>query len=140
MSIKPIFAKEIYEGIKKYELRRKIFGIEPFSLVILYESSPKKAITGKFIAGKVVEMNSEVVIRLINEGKIEGCTELDIPYVTGKRKILVIEVLNPKKYKRELTLSIIRSHIPKFKPPLSYMRLKNKSLLSLIKKWEKRYG
>ncbi len=56
MSIKPKFVKQIFEGIKLFELRKKIFRRE-VKTIIIYESSPTKKIVGEFIIDKI---NSDI--------------------------------------------------------------------------------
>jgi len=134
MSIKPIFAKQIYDGLKGYELRRKLFPILEGDRIILYETSPVKSITGEFIAGKVKELDSNEVVDLIRRGVLRGCSELDVPYVTGKRKVLVIEVKSPKVFKRPLSLDSIREIIKSFHPPRSYAIIRNEELIRVVER------
>ncbi len=123
LSIKPWFAKQIYEGIKKYELRRKVGVIEPHSDVIIYESAPVKAVTGVMKVGEVRVLPPEKVELMVLSGELKGCGEADLKYVSGERPVLVIEVIESKKLRRILTLEDLRAIIPGFKPPLSYIRL-----------------
>ena len=138
MAIKPLFAERILNGIKKYELRRKVFPLYSGDRVIIYESSPTKAIVGEFIIGKVFEYSSSEVIRMIRRGQLPGSDEEDIPYVTGERSILVLEVIKPLRYSQPIPLELIKKWIPKFRPPISYMVVRDKKLLLLIEQW-KRY-
>lgn len=134
MSIKPIFAKQIYDKVKGYELRRKLFPIFEGDHIILYETAPVKSITGEFIAGEVKELNSDKVVNLIRKGLLRGCNELDIPYVIGERKVLVIEVKSPRAFKCSLSLDDIKNIIKDFHPPRSYFVIKSKKLLRIIER------
>ena len=60
--------------------------------------------------------------------KSSGIDERDKPFVAGRR-ILAIEVSNPKRYAKPLTLREIRERIPSFKPPRSYVKLAEDSPL-----------
>ena len=137
MAIKPIFAERILNGIKKYELRRKVFPLNSGDKVIIYESSPVKAITGEFTIGRVSELNSEEVIKMIKRGELPGSDERDIPYVTGNRPILVLEVKNPIRYAIPIPLETIKEYVPKFRPPLSYVIVRNHKLITLIEYWKR---
>ncbi|RLE75404.1 MAG: hypothetical protein DRJ56_05810 [Thermoprotei archaeon] len=132
MSIKPTFARQILGGVKRYELRRKVFPLLEGDRVVLYESRPVMAITGEFVAGRVAEMRPEDVIKLIREDALEGCGELDVPYVVGRRPVLIIEVREPRRYVRPVTLAELRAALGGFRPPASYVLVRDPRLLSLI--------
>ena len=140
MSIKPIFARQIYNKVKGYELRRKLFPLVKGDRIILYETSPVKSITGEFIAGEVKELEPEEVLSLIRKGVLQGCDDLDVPYVVGRRKVLVIEVKCPKLFKHQLSLSHLRRLVKGFRPPRSYMVVKNEKLIKVIEMWSREYG
>jgi len=126
LSIKPYFAKQIYRGVKKYELRRKVGEIKPYSILIIYESKPVKAITGIVEIGEVKVLSSKTVEALILSGKLEGCKAEDIEYVKGERDVLILEIMKKKCLKKPITLKELRALIPRFNPPLSYFRIDNK--------------
>ena len=48
LSIKPEFAKLIFEGIKKFEFRRTIFKNQTVKTVVVYASSPIQRVIGEF--------------------------------------------------------------------------------------------
>lgn len=54
LSIRPEYANKIFSGIKEVELRRTRPKLEEGDLVIVYASSPKKALIGTFEVKKVV--------------------------------------------------------------------------------------
>jgi len=125
MSIKPVFAEEILSGFKKYELRSFIGSIGSGDLVVLYASSPLKAIVGKFVAGRSWTTSFSDVVRLVREGVLEGVTKRDLEFMAGrKRRLLVIEVLNPARFPRPVSLSEVRRHVPGFRPPMSYYKVR----------------
>jgi len=139
MSIKPIFARQIYSRFKAYELRRKLFMIAEGDHILLYETAPVKSITGKFIAGHVRELSSEEVVSLIKRGLLRGCNDLDVPYVIGKRKVLVIEVKSPKTFRRPLSLDLLRKRIKGFRPPRSYIVIRDSEFIEVINEWLDKY-
>ena len=131
LSIKPQFAEQIYKGVKKYELRRKVGNMKPYSDIIIYESAPVKAVTGVIKIGNIRVLPSEKVKTLILAGELEGCGKEDLKYVVGKKPILVIEIIEYRKLRRKLGLEELKAIIDSFKPPLSYIRIDDK------KKYEK---
>jgi len=48
LSIKPQFAKLIFEGTKKFEFRKAIFKNNKIKTVIVYASSPMQMVIGEF--------------------------------------------------------------------------------------------
>lgn len=105
--IKPLFAAQIYSGLKKYELRRRV-RVSRGDLVVLYETAPVKALTGEFVAGEVVLKPAEVVRRDVIAGLLRGCDERDLPYVGLKGVVAVIEVRAPRVYPEPITLDELR--------------------------------
>ena len=136
MSIKPYFANRILDGLKKYEFRRKIFYIPSGSRIIVYASSPVKAIIGEFTAGRIYLGKPEEIWQLFTSFPNSGIEEKDWDYIKGNREVLAIEVVKPIRYPNPLTLNFIRSKIPYFRPPQSYMRIRvGDPLLDLIKQY-----
>ena len=131
LSIKPQFAEQIYKGVKKYELRRKVGNLKPYSDIIIYESAPVKAVTGVIKIGNIRVLPSGKVKALVLAGELEGCGKEDLKYVVGKKPILVIEIIEYRKLRRKLGLEELKAIIDGFKPPLSYIRIDDK------KKYEK---
>ncbi|RLE62638.1 MAG: DNA-binding protein [Thermoprotei archaeon] len=126
MSFKPVFAYQILEGRKAFELRKKIFTIKQGDRIIMYASNPVKAIVGEFIAGEVIVGEFSTIWEYVKAIPSSGVDERDIPYIRGHKHVLAIKVVKPKKYKRAITLKDMRSLIPNWRPPLSYMRVKGR--------------
>lgn len=132
MSIKPIFARQIYSGRKGFELRKR-GRIKEGSRIVLYETAPLKAITGEFRAGKVTILEFNDVNRMLFEGKLRGCDKRDLNYVKGGKRIQVIEILSSKEYNTSLRLKELRALIPGFTPPRSYIMLTKERYEPLLK-------
>jgi predicted transcriptional regulator len=123
LAIKPKYAEEILSGMKEYELRKGCV-FKPGYRLILYVSSPIKAIVGEFTAGEVYTGSSHEVIAFIKSKRPRGISEEDIYYVTGKScRVSAIEVINPIKYPCRVPLSEMRRCGLK-NPPRSYVVLK----------------
>jgi predicted transcriptional regulator len=61
LPIKPQWAVAILEGTKKWELRTQRPSIDAGDVVVLYASSPLRAVVGSFIAGEVVSGTPQAV-------------------------------------------------------------------------------
>ncbi len=125
MSIRPQYARMIFAGIKKYELR-KIAGVpivEEGSLIIVYSSGKVKSIVGEFQAGKVIVGTPERIWTAVRKPGT-GIGEDAWPYVRGAKRAMAIEVRNPRLYPRPVTLEEIRRIIPGWMPPFSFKRLR----------------
>jgi len=131
MSIKPVFAEEILRGRKKFEVRARVSGISSGDRVIIYASAPVKAIVGEFTAGRIIIGSGEAMWRFLTSGDY-GISSLDEPYIKPKRRVMAIEVLNPRRYRNPITLSEIRQFIPEFMPPISFIELKSELLRLLM--------
>ena len=131
LSIKPKYGNAILEGKKKYELRKCVSSVvRPGDLVIMYFSSPVKAIIGYFTAGNVIVSTPEELRKRLSSMRDTGIDEEDWMYVYGFRKVMAIEVRNPRKC-RTLTLEEMRKL--GLKPPVSYIPLKEDKAKILLR-------
>ncbi|MET1160800.1 MAG: hypothetical protein ABWW65_07560 [Thermoprotei archaeon] len=128
MSFKPIYAREVLDRLKTCEIRYCVRPFRENSLVIVYASSPIKAVLGYFRAGYTTCIKSFRELE-------ELCRRLDckIPrdnweYVSERyrysRRILLTVVKDPVYLDKTVKLSRIRLLIPGFNPPQSYKILR----------------
>ena len=142
LSIKPKFAEEILSGAKRFELRAGS-GIPPGARVILYASSPVKAIVGEFTAGRVFVGSYEYVVRAVDSVPGSGVGEEDYGYIRGRRRrAMAIEVVNPVKYCKPIPLRELRRAGLRG-PPRSYQFLRpenpvHAAILGLVDKARER--
>ncbi len=134
MSIKPQYARAIFAGRKKYELRR-LKGVPPIeegSVIVVYVSGKIKSIVGEFRAGRVIQATPEKVWSIASTPG-SGVGEDAWNYIKGAGRAMAIEVLEAVMYERPVTLEEIRRVIPGWNPPFSYKRLmEGDPLLELI--------
>jgi predicted transcriptional regulator len=136
LSIKPKYANEILNGVKEYELRKGVV-FKPGCRVVLYASSPLKAVVGQFTAGRVYTGKPDEVVSFVRTTRPRGVSEEDISYITGKKcRVSAIEVTNPVRYTRIIPLSELRK-CGLQNPPRSYIVLKrgnpvHEAILGLI--------
>jgi predicted transcriptional regulator len=124
MSIRPQYARAIFAGRKKYELR-KLSGVRPIeegAIIIVYSSGKVKSIVGEFKAGRVIIGTPEKIWAIVRAPG-SGIGEDAWPYVRGAKRAMAIEVVSPRLYERPVTLEEIRRVIPGWMPPFSYKRL-----------------
>lgn len=111
LSIKPEFAKKIFEGDKKFEFRRSIFKNKNVSKVIVYASSPISKVIGEFEIGDILFKD---LTTLWNETKeFSGITEdYFYDYFTGKESGFALEVKRVKRYEKELCIKESFGKVP----------------------------
>lgn len=61
LSIKPEFAKRIFNGTKKYEFRKSIFKQANVRKAIVYASSPVKKVVGEFFIEDILNDNVDAI-------------------------------------------------------------------------------
>jgi lj965 prophage protein len=103
MSIKPKFVKQIFEGTKLFELRKKIFRRE-VKTIIIYESSPTKKIVGEFIIDKII-IDTPQKIYLDYSEKLGISKKEYFEYFINTNIAYAIKIKKVIKYEKELTLS-----------------------------------
>lgn len=134
MSIKPQYARAIFAGRKRYELR-KLRGLPPIeegSVIVVYVSGRIKSIVGEFRAGRVYKATPEKVWSIASAPG-SGVGEDAWHYIKGAGRAMAIEVSEAVMYERPITLEEIRRVIPGWNPPYSYKRLiEGDPLLELI--------
>ncbi len=121
MSIRPQYARMIFAGIKKYELR-KVSGapvVIEGSTIIVYVSGRVKGIVGEFRAGKVFKSVPEKIWGLVYRPGT-GIKEDAWAYIRGAKQAIAIEVKDAVMYERPVTLDEIRRILPGWMPPFSY--------------------
>jgi len=124
MSIRPQYSRAIFQGRKKYELR-KLAGVpvvEEGSVIVVYSTKPEQRIIGEFRAGRVVVGSPERVWALVS-GPGSGLGRDAYAYIRGGRRAMAIEVRDPRLYPRPVTLEEMRRVIPGWQPPFSFRRL-----------------
>ncbi|WP_054842365.1 hypothetical protein [Vulcanisaeta distributa] len=138
MSLKPQFAYEILIGSKKCEVRTFISPIgRGGDIVLVYYSSPVKAVKGGFfIAGDSIVVRPSELMDVLNN----RCSDMPrdnleyvmTRYLRSRRKILILEVINPTILPNAVTMEELRKL--NIKPPRSYMKINNRACQEIIAK------
>lgn len=123
MSIKPRFAREIFEGYKRFELRR-VVGRPPKTgdVLVLYVSGHVQALVGEFVAGRVYRGSPGRLREILGQNNY-GISEDHWGYISGADDALAIEVAEARTYPHRVKLSQLRQILPWFNPPYSYCEL-----------------
>ncbi|MCI4396842.1 MAG: DNA-binding protein [Thermoprotei archaeon] len=123
-SVRPEYAQVIFEGRKKFELRRgKGAGLEPGGIAIIYVSGKVKEIRGEFTIGKIRTGLPEEIWRYVRRKNPEGISPESMMFIRGSKVAAAIEIRDPRLYKVFISLREIRRVYPKWNPPMGYQRL-----------------
>lgn len=116
MSIRPIYAEAIFDGIKTVELRRRRPSFVDGTRVLVYSSSPHQKLRGTFEVGGILADEPRVLWEEVGE---RACVDREVfdAYFAGCPVAYAIEVKNPKRIK-PTRLSI--------RPPQSYLFLRSR--------------
>jgi predicted transcriptional regulator len=125
LSVKPQFAKDIFNGFKKYEYRKKIFTRQDIKKVIVYASSPVKSIIGEFEIETIIH-DDIAALWIQTKNKAGISEELFFKYFNQQTKGYAIKIKSHKKYDDPLTLDSFMVSTP----PQSFMYL-NTNIMQL---------
>ena len=119
LSIKPRFADAILSGNKTVEVRRRSLDACPGAAVVLYASTPTKAIVGTARLSHTVVMPPAEAWQYY--GETTGITreEFDV-YLSGVSAAVLLLLQNPQRLNKPISLEELRSDVDRFRPPQSY--------------------
>lgn len=134
ISLEERHANNILAGTKQVELRRRSMHVEPGSLVWFYVKKPVGAVVGYAIVGATYSAKPDTVWRKF--GSISGLTKSEfVSYFDGADAASALELSDPKRLKKPVTLEELRAAAPGFQPPQFYYRIDIESpLKSTLKK------
>ncbi|NLE03510.1 MAG: EVE domain-containing protein [Crenarchaeota archaeon] len=127
ISIKPKYAELIFDGKKTVELRRVCPKVNKGDLVLIYISSPTKAICGGFNVDSIIKESPKKLWDLV--GSYSGINKndfdkyfinVDIGYGITFSEVWSLE--------KPIKLEKIKSEWPEFHPPQSYRYLESGGL------------
>lgn len=99
LSIKPEFAKKIFEGTKKYEYRRVIFKNPLIKRIVVYASAPISKVIGEFDVEKVISDKPELLWE--DTKKFSGISKSYFKkYFEGKEIGFAIKVKHTRMYRK----------------------------------------
>ena len=119
LSIRPRFARLLFDGSKTVELRRKTPNVQAGMIVLVYESSPTMALVGSGTI-KSVEVGSPDVMWATAEDQA-GLSRLEYDkYFEGCGQATFLGLTNLLRFTQPVTLSDMRERWPWLQPPQSY--------------------
>jgi predicted transcriptional regulator len=119
LSVKPRFADAILSGNKTAEVRRRSFDARPGAAVVLYASTPTKAIVGTARLSHAVSMPPAEAWQCY--GETTGITREEFDaYLLGVSTAVLLLLRNPQRLNEPISLEELRSDVGRFQPPQSY--------------------
>lgn len=117
MSIKPVYAKAIFDGKKRFEFRKSIFR-ENIRVVIVYMSSPVMQVVGEFSVDGII---TDEVDALWGQTEAHAGIERDtfMDYFAGRDVGHAIKIGKAKRYKKPRNLKETYG----VRPPQSFLYL-----------------
>jgi len=120
--MRPRFSDGILDGTKTIELRRTRPQVEPGDPVLIYASSPVKAIVGGFLVKDLIQADPSGLWGIVKD--LAGVTELEYEaYFNGARIGYGIRITDPWRLSEPVCLETLRARRPSFRPPQSYAYL-----------------
>jgi len=123
LSIRPKYAEKIFDRTKKVELRRvRPRLLNEGDLVLVYVSSPQKAVLGSFNVKKIIE---KPIIQLWDEveNKAGITSEEFYDYYEGVTVGVGIFFKNIQTFIQPVKLQVLRDNLSNFRPPQSFCYL-----------------
>ena len=111
LSIKPQYAKLIFEGTKLYEYRKTIFSRPNINKVVVYASTPTQKVIGEFEIEKIIHDNIQILWESTREQS--GLSkEAFFRYFSNNRMGYAIQIKTKTQYQTPLPLKSITSSSP----------------------------
>ncbi|HEX3856275.1 MAG TPA: EVE domain-containing protein [Verrucomicrobiae bacterium] len=119
ISIRPKHAEKIFSGIKTVELRRVRPRLKNGDLVLVYVSSPTKALMGAFEVASVTGGSPRQIWKKFN-GR-SGLTKSEFnDYYEGAKQAFAVVLKKLWKFEKPVKLTQLRRNRIGFRPPQSY--------------------
>jgi len=112
----------MFAGKKTVELRRVRPAVARGDWVLVYASSPRKAILGAFQVETTLERSPEDLWAICGESAAVSRKAFD-EYFKGSRLAFAILMAKVQPFPEPFLLDQIREHLPAFHPPQSYAYL-----------------
>lgn len=124
LSIHPQYAERIFRSEKRFELRRLRPRLTKGDTVVLYATSPCRAIVGTFTVGRLVEGAPASLWSSVSGSCGVSRRRFDA-YFSGARTGFAIEVGAVRRLEEPIPLPDIRVAVPEFRPPQGYHYLRD---------------
>ena len=122
LSVRPCYAKKILAGEKTAELRRTRPRVGLGDWVLVYASSPCKALVGAFEVRGVLSASPAKLWRLVGQQAAIRKKDFDEYYV-GAAAAYAILIKSTISFLPHIPLEDLRRRLPQFTPPQAYRYL-----------------
>lgn len=119
LSVKPVFANKILGGAKTIELRRVRPSVVPGDTVLIYSSSPEKALLGSAVVVEILSGSPEEIWEQVKEQAGVSRKEYD-EYFGGAVMAIGMRVCAAQRLAQPIPLEDLRARWPWLRPPQSY--------------------
>ncbi|MDE2110425.1 MAG: helix-turn-helix domain-containing protein [Alphaproteobacteria bacterium] len=120
LSIKPKYSGKIVKGEKTVELRRRFPStVQPGTIVLIYETSPTRALTGVAEIADVIEGPTNAIWKQFSDQMGIERDDFD-DYFAGTRNGFAIKLRGARRLSRILELQELRDRFS-FEPPQSFL-------------------
>jgi len=103
LSIKPVYADQIFNGTKLYEFRRVVFKNPDIKTVVVYASTPVQMVIGEFDVDEIITMQKDKLWKLTKPHAGIDKAGYDA-YFMDKELATALKVKKVKKYRKPLCL------------------------------------
>lgn len=118
-SLKPTYANLVFEGVKRAELRTRVAPRVEDREVLVYVSSPIRALRGGFRVGEVWRGAPEEIWSIVS--RFAGVNKRDFDnYYTGRDIAYALEITDVWEYDCPVDLHTLRRQVPGFVVPQSW--------------------
>ncbi len=108
ISVKPRYARAILEGRKTVEVRRRFPEVPPGTTVVLYSSSPERAVLGTVRLKQTITVPSDRVWEM-HSSAIDIAEDALGEYLEGAEDSTLLEVEDPQTWARPVSLTSLRA-------------------------------
>src|SRR5690242_12676867 len=119
ISVKEKYSNRILAGTKEIELRKSRPNVLPGDHVIIYCTSPVKAIVGIAQVQEIITHSPQRMWRLHSEKLGIDKSEYETYYKDSEKAVGIV-LSGVKKLSDNIRLSLIREQLPSFTPPQTY--------------------
>lgn len=122
ISLAPRHAKNIFDGVKHIELRRRPMNVEPGTIVWIYVTLPVGVLMGR---AKIAALHIASPCSLWRQfGSVSGLAKSEfLDYLDGLEQGLVLTLEDAKTLQEPLSLQDLRDISDRFNPPQFFIRI-----------------
>lgn len=132
ISIHPKYAAKIFEGTKTVELRRVFPSARPINMIVVYVTTPVKAVAGVIHVERVVAHSPRGLWTIVKDKA--GVTHQEFSeYYSGSEIGYGIFIKDVIELTRPIPLSTLRDCWEDFQPPQSYRYLSQAQLTEVMR-------